>query len=99
MTHPRDLKIAKRLKHALGVFFHQHESLSDITIEEVIMTDRKNAQIFYQLSHDSSHNESTIIDTHTQIEMASPQMKKHIAQTLNLKAIPKLSFCITIHDH
>lgn len=99
MTHPRDLKIAKRLKQALGVFFHQHNNLSDITIEEVRMTDRKNAQIFYQLSHDSSQSESTIISTHTQIETALPQIKKHIAENLNLKSIPKLHFCITIHDH
>ena len=98
MSHPRDFKIAQQLKNCISEFFLIHADAPSVVIDEVIMTDRKNAQILYRLSHDMVETESNINDTHHKIEGSLAQARKFIAQELNLKAIPRLNFSILIDN-
>ena len=98
MSHPRDLKIAKQLKHCIASFFHHHTELQEIVIDNVIMSDRKHAQILYRINHQTQQDVSAITEIHDKIETWIPRTKKYIADQLNLKAIPNLNFCIVFED-
>ena len=98
MSHPRDHKIAKLLKNCICEFFHNQASYFKVVVDNVIMIDRKNAQIFYRLDHDTIESESIISDAHERIMAELPKARKFIADQLNLKAIPNLSFSILLQD-
>lgn len=96
MPHPRDLKIAKLIQQCVGQFFHEINDEIMITIENVEMSSRKSAEIYYKLSHMQSNDVETIIATHENILKAMPKIKKFIADNINLKAIPKLHFHLQV---
>ena len=96
MPHPRDLKIAKLIQQCVGKFFHEKSNGINITIENVEMSTRKNAEIYYKLSYLLNNDVATITMTHENILKTMPKIKKFIADNLNLKAIPKLHFHLQI---
>ena len=97
MVHTRDLKIAKLLQHAVGQYFHQSAAGLDIYIDTVEMRDRRSADIYYQLGLSHPLEEAALRDLHQKILAHIPPLKKFIADNLNLKSIPKLSFHLRLH--
>lgn len=98
MSHPRDFKIAKQLKKCISEYIVTDLDAPTICIDEVTMLDRKNAQILYRLNHDIAETETNILNTHQRIEDSLCKIRKFIAQKLNLKAIPKLSFSVLLDN-
>jgi ribosome-binding factor A len=94
MAHTRDLRIAKQLHQAISGFFHQKDL--DITIDEVIMQGKKHADVHYCLGHNQSINETNISSIHLEIVTFTPALRKHIADTINLKAIPTIHFHVRL---
>tara|TARA_B100001989_G_C24463077_1_gene425213 strand:- start:154 stop:450 length:297 start_codon:yes stop_codon:yes gene_type:complete len=98
MPHTRDLKIAKLLHHTISEFFVKHASDLDLFIDSVEMSDRRNADIMYRLGFNTTLSEQSIRELHEQITARKPQLKKYLAEQMQLKSIPKLHFHVTIHE-
>ena len=95
----RDLKIAKRLHNCINQFFHMNDEI-EASVEKVLMSDRRNAHIYYAvINQEQLSCVEDIKKAHNNITRHLPQIKKHIAVELNLKGIPNLHFCISISNN
>lgn len=94
MVHTRDLRIAKQLHQTISHFFQNRDV--DIMIDEVLMQGKKHADVHYCLGHCQTIDEQTICCTHNAVIECMPALRKHIADTLNLKAIPTLHFHVRL---
>ena len=95
----RDLKIAKRLHNCINHFFHTKDEI-EASVEKVEMSDRRNAHIYYAvINQEQLSCVEDITKAHNTITRYLPQIRKHIAIELNLKAIPNLHFCISITNN
>ena len=95
----RQLRVSEQIRHALAWVFERGEMRDPelngivITITEVrISPDLRNATVYIFLRNNSDSTQ--IRKVLSVLSKASPFLRKRVAETVYLRKIPKLNFCV-----
>ena len=97
MPHRRDLQIAALIKSKIAEYCQLNSLLSDITILDVTMQDKKNAMIHYVPTQTSLEYES-LIALQKKLDSTIPQIRHYVAQETNMRAIPQIRFSPSLEN-
>lgn len=95
MAHKRDLQLANMIRKHLGEYCLNDLEMREIIICDVVMRDKKCAEIIYTPVEESIDYDNLLI-LQKKLEKISPKIRHYIAKNTVLKYTPTIVFTPTL---